>query len=582
MLVRCGRVQATLDGSALRWVSVDGLEIVSRVDMTVRDATWGTVVPTIHSVAQSSDQAGDAVRLTIMASYKAPGIDLDVLCDVLVGPSSIAYAAHHRVRADTVAGRLGVVVLLPSSLAGRPFVIHDPRGLQRIRLPRSIEPEPIATDVVAASWWPGAGLHALVEFEGELWEMEDQRNWSDTAFKLYPRPVRLPAPYVVAAGTKGTTSARLVIRGQAKPRRPRREMPIRIFNRTAGRMPSMGAEARTLPAPLLAWRAALELGLGHVRVGLDARSSGLESAARRIAEVRSGGLPYEADVIADGERQSLSEIARILKSGGCVGVNLFASDSPDALRSDPMLVQRWSEIGEGIGLDVPIGAGTRGQFAELSASRPVLRADVVTLGVSAQSHAFDEISVLETVQAVADVTREAATLAGGRPLSVVASCRPRPSAIDEPIEEDARFLGPLGAAWVTGLAAVMTAPSVCRVSWLTLNDWMLAWADDLPVARVMKSLCELGGVLRLAAPSRSDTATVALRHSEGYRVLVANLGRSSREITIILPVAGPWRERSLTSAASAPDVHREGPVVTLGLDYLEVKRLDLWFSDQTR
>ena len=41
--------------------------------------------------------------------------------------------------------------------------------------------------------------------EGDTWETEDHRNWTDASFKTYSRPLSLPYPYAIA---KGETSAR--------------------------------------------------------------------------------------------------------------------------------------------------------------------------------------------------------------------------------------------------------------------------------------------------------------------------------------------------------------------------------------
>src|SRR5699024_4989680 len=39
-----------------------------------------------------------------------------------------------------------------------------------------------------------------VAFDGDTFEMEDQRNWTDASFKTYSRPLSLPFPYTVEAG----------------------------------------------------------------------------------------------------------------------------------------------------------------------------------------------------------------------------------------------------------------------------------------------------------------------------------------------------------------------------------------------
>src|SRR3712207_9295379 len=38
--------------------------------------------------------------------------------------------------------------------------------------------------------------------EGDTFEMEDQRNWTDASYKTYVRPLALPWPYTLAAGSE--------------------------------------------------------------------------------------------------------------------------------------------------------------------------------------------------------------------------------------------------------------------------------------------------------------------------------------------------------------------------------------------
>ena len=44
------------------------------------------------------------------------------------------------------------------------------------------------------------GLWARFEFEGDLFEMEDQRNWTDASFKTYSTPISLGWPHRAQAG----------------------------------------------------------------------------------------------------------------------------------------------------------------------------------------------------------------------------------------------------------------------------------------------------------------------------------------------------------------------------------------------
>ena len=43
-------------------------------------------------------------------------------------------------------------------------------------------------------------MDAVLTFEGDVFETEDQRNWTDASYKTYSRPLEQPFPYFVNKG----------------------------------------------------------------------------------------------------------------------------------------------------------------------------------------------------------------------------------------------------------------------------------------------------------------------------------------------------------------------------------------------
>ena len=58
------------------------------------------------------------------------------------------------------------------------------------------------------------GVFATVRMEGDAFEMEDHRNWTDASFKTYVRPLALPWPYVLPAGRSGRAVSDADLHGQ--------------------------------------------------------------------------------------------------------------------------------------------------------------------------------------------------------------------------------------------------------------------------------------------------------------------------------------------------------------------------------
>ncbi|MGO8506614.1 hypothetical protein AB9F35_35310, partial [Rhizobium leguminosarum] len=55
-------------------------------------------------------------------------------------------------------------------------------------------------------------VQAECRMEGDTFEMEDQRNWSDASYKTYVRQLALPWPYQIPANQRVRQKTSLVIR----------------------------------------------------------------------------------------------------------------------------------------------------------------------------------------------------------------------------------------------------------------------------------------------------------------------------------------------------------------------------------
>jgi hypothetical protein len=58
--------------------------------------------------------------------------------------------------------------------------------------------------------------------EGDTFETEDHRNWTDASFKTYVRPLALPWPYTLKAGEPVRQSVKLTLSGSGKASRSAR------------------------------------------------------------------------------------------------------------------------------------------------------------------------------------------------------------------------------------------------------------------------------------------------------------------------------------------------------------------------
>jgi hypothetical protein len=111
--------------------------------------------------------------------------------------------------------RTGLVVLHPYQVAGRELTVsHASDGAEATHFPQAISPHQPVSDIATLAWQDD-GLAIDVRFEGDVFEMEDQRNWSDASFKTYSRPLALPFPYRVARGERVRQGVTIRVRESA-------------------------------------------------------------------------------------------------------------------------------------------------------------------------------------------------------------------------------------------------------------------------------------------------------------------------------------------------------------------------------
>ena len=105
--------------------------------------------------------------------------------------------------------RIGICVLHPIiECAGKPCrVRHSDGAWKEQSFPRFISPHQPFKDIRALSWSPSDRVQANIELEGEVFEMEDQRNWTDASFKTYSTPLELPFPVQVSVLANRSVSA---------------------------------------------------------------------------------------------------------------------------------------------------------------------------------------------------------------------------------------------------------------------------------------------------------------------------------------------------------------------------------------
>ncbi len=450
--ISVGALSFTLQGMALRWIRHHGIELLRGIAFVVRDADWGTYAPEVGVEEDTSDDGH--CRLVLAAAIEADTGRLTCSIVVEASEAELLVSAEATAAGNFRTNRTGFVVLHPASCAGQAArVERADGGLTDGRFPELISPHQPFLSIRMLEHGPASGLTVQTRCEGEVFEMEDQRNWSDASFKTYSRPLALPFPYVIQDGETVRQSVRVRITGGTGERRSGANDPVqvRLSDGVAGRLPILGIGGRPqdYAGAALARLAALPLLL---LAELDAPEAEPAIDAVRAAQEATG-----ADLAVMVRRQG-DGLAALARSG-------LAPQAVALVGADAALANEARRLFPA----ARIGTGTDAFFTEFNRQPPV-PADFVFWTVNPTVHAEDDASVMETLSVLADQAATARALCPGAPLwcgPVTLRMRFNPNATGPavappagmpPPDVDARQRGLFGGAFTLGqIAAWATA-----------------------------------------------------------------------------------------------------------------------------
>ncbi len=568
-----GPLTATLQGGNLRHIRVGGHEAIRAISCVVRDPEWGTYAPAISDLVVEDRTDGFLVHYDALC--REAGQEYRYRARIEGRPDGIVFRMTGEAVTDFRTARLGFVVLHPiEGVSGCPVhVLHSDGAGQATSFPALIEPYQPIMDIRALTHEVMPGVRVTCRMDGDVFEMEDQRNWTDASYKTYVRPIGLPWPYLIARGEVSEQSVTLTVAGEvageAAPAGPVRL----VVGGVTGTMPSIGLQLdpdTVLSTDELALLR--ELGPAHLRVRCDLRrhDRSAMAAARQVADAVGTQLHLEAvlpGLELDGEASALAEIVRtadlrpaqlLVAPAADLKGTLPGSAWPDC----PPLEQVYRATRAAFP-DAMLGGGSYCFFTELNRKRPpVALLDVVTFSTSAIVHAADDVSVMETLACLPSVFASARAIAGGCALHVGPSnigCRDNPygaAAAANPegvrkamTDRDPRQRGQFGAAWTAGylarcvqagVEAVTLSAPVDAFGTIHREDADAASGSSgrppavYPVYHVLRAASAGAGlpVREVRSDEPDQVLAFAWEAAGGTTLLVANLTPTTRSVVI--------------------------------------------------
>lgn len=585
--LRAGGVTTLLDGIDLRYIRAGGLEMVRRVYVAARDQNWNTIPGHYHISRIEQQTASFLVEFEV--EHRSHDLNFAWNGRITGSPDGqILYEMDGVARSDFRYNRVGLCILHPfRECAGRPYRARTEQGEVSGRLPEHIGPQrfeqgfyvPLFPSFSQLTIDLTDEVQAQLDFEGDLFEMEDQRNWTDASFKTYCTPLSRGFPHLVRQGQHIRQSFRVTAPGMPadEPQRSSQAIQLSLGEDTGRTLPTTGFSmpsdgTRLTPGEIERLRL---LKPDHLRVDVHLTgdySTSLEHAMQVAQSLHCSleiALFVREEVDAGGWTRFIASLQR--GGAGVARVLVFQEGAQTAHASEttsPGLVESARRHLSQIAPRAAFVGGTDMYFCELNRTRPRVAAmDGISYTIIPQAHAFDERSLTETLEAQAETVKSAQAFADGRPIIVspitfkrrynphatVAEAQPAEGELPDAV--DPRQMSLFGAAWTVGSIKYLSESGASSLTYFETTGWQglmeraggsplparfpSAPGMAFPLYSVFADIAEWkGGTLKACASSQPlSAAALAIEHAGSLHLLVANF-TATRQRIVIGPLAG--------------------------------------------
>jgi len=576
-----GPLTAEFDQGALRFIKVHGIEAVRNIAFVVRDKDWGTYQPEITNLNINQTDNEFVIQFDAVCKDDVQEIHYRAIISG-AADGTLSFTGEYQAVTDFLTNRTGFVVLHPvQGVSGCPVSMEKVDGsVIESHFPELVDPVQPFQDLRALTHEVMPGVSVSCRMNGDAFETEDHRQWNDASYKTYVRPLTKPWPYTIAVGESHQGSVVLTLKGS--PTKAAAEKvdgssivsisPTSDSGKTMPRI-GLGLEPQHLQDAQSQRDLLSEIGVQQLVTwhDLSANNGAAElKQANELAQHIGADLVLHA-VIPDNDYKK--EVATLSSQCADADVSLSAiSVAPAEYLKSIMPGKVWPDV---TALDelydevrrtfpgVTLGGGMLSFFPELNRHRPpTAHLDFITHASNTITHACDDITVTENLEAIPYVIKTCRSFADGKPYHVGPSSigmRFNPygsKTMDNPDNKriamarmEPRQRGLINAAWTVGYVAHMARGGIDAVNLhaptgefgliYQPQDWQQPGFDNTdrivyPAYPVVAGLAAAAGKVYLPAVSSSSREVECVGYQDGNSqiVWVANLTGESRTVTI--------------------------------------------------
>lgn len=412
-LLQSGTFQVGYQNGFLRQITHEGAEVVRMMYFALRDHNWGTFAQKIEeeTVVDGGDSFSISYKSTNVGEAQEPIFEWNARIEG-GKDGTITFDIQGKALRAVRRNRAGFCILHPiQGTAEQPVTIfHEDDSKTTTQFPRYISAQDPFLNIRAMQWQAGNGGGYHLDFEGDVFQTEDQRNWGDASYKTFCTPLSLPFPVQLQEGD--TVWQRITLRPISIPEpsvlpEPE-EKGVSIKNTIEI---GIAASVETDHLSDKAVELLKSLSLGHYRIDLHlSESDWITTFSNHCENAALLNLPLEIALFCSNTFEAqLADFAGICQQNALKVKQLLLFSAEGLVTPQPLI-----DFIPTLKRQLPtakIGVGTDYNFTELNRNRfEAGAADFVSCSFHPQEHAFDDLSMMENTETVRYLVESAENL----------------------------------------------------------------------------------------------------------------------------------------------------------------------------
>lgn len=394
MILKTTHLTVAYQKGYLRYIKLGNEELVRMIYTAVRDQHWLTASMTI--LEEKIEQEEHAFKITYQATYRLNGIEYFANVEIIGNPDdSISFHFIGTSNCDFLRNRIGICVHHPIlECVGQSVEIIQGDGSCVVSVfPQLIAPHQPFKNIQQLIWKTPNQVQATLAFEGDVFETEDQRNWTDNSFKTYSTPLGIPFPVAVK---KGDSVEQKVILTVTNTNAMDAGLTDAVAVETRWAFPAIGYAKSNGTLSMEQVELLNQIIIDYYRDEIRFDTAWENKFETALEEAELLNTKIELAVFFDDYTNEYIKLKKVLNA--TVGSIIILQNN--AVVPDQQLLDFVIPAIKADFPDIKIGAGTDLFFAELNRNRITdERLDFISFSLNPQVHLYDDETLIENLAA---------------------------------------------------------------------------------------------------------------------------------------------------------------------------------------